>query len=150
MRRRLVTVAMMAAAIAAVLAAGSTTAVGAPSPKTGVVVVTTRLAYTGGAAAGTGIVLTSSGKVLTNNHVIRGARSIRVTVPSTRRTYTATVAGYSVSKDVALLELRNASGLQTVQTGNASAVRVGERVTAVGNAGGSGLGTKSGKVTGLD
>jgi len=60
------------------------------------------------------------------------------------------VAGYSVSKDIALLKLRNASGLQTVQTGNSSTVRVGDRVTAVGNAGGSGtLSRKSGKVTGL-
>ena len=65
--------------------------------------VNTRLAY-GGAAAGTGIVLTSSGEVLTNNHVIRGATSIRVTDVAAGRTYSATVAGYSISKDVALLE----------------------------------------------
>jgi S1-C subfamily serine protease len=111
--------------------------------------VNTRPAFGGGAGAGTGIVLTASGTVLTNNHVIRGAGSIRVTVPSTGRTYTATVAGYSVSKDIALLELRNAHGLQAVQTGNSSTVRVGDRVTAIGNAGGGGLSTKSGKVTGL-
>lgn len=137
-------------AVAAALFVAATPGVSAaPSPTAGVVVVSTRLAYTGGAASGTGIVLTSSGRVLTNNHVIRGAGSIRVTVPSTGRTYTATVAGYSVSKDVALLELRNASGLRTVQTGSSSAVRVGDRVTAVGNAGGSGLGAKSGRVTGI-
>jgi S1-C subfamily serine protease len=121
----------------------------APSPTAGVVVVHTRLAYSGGAGAGTGIVLTSSGTVLTNNHVIRGAGSIRVTVPSTGRTYMATVVGYSVSKDVALLKLEDANGLRTVQTGNASAVRVGDRVTAVGNGGGDGLRTKSGRVTGI-
>jgi S1-C subfamily serine protease len=146
-----------AAAIAAVLAAGSATAFGAPTRATatrgataGVVVVNTRLAYGGGAGAGTGIVLTSSGTVLTNNHVIRGAGSIRVTVPSSGSTYTATVAGYSVSKDVALLRLRNAYGLQTVQTGNSSTVEVGDRVIAVGNSGGTGtLTTKSGRVTGL-
>jgi S1-C subfamily serine protease len=137
-------------AVAAALVVTATPGVlGAPSPKSGVVVVTTRFAYSRGAATGTGIVLTSSGQVLTNNHVIRGAGSIRVTDPSTGRTYSATVSGYSVSKDVALLELRNASGLRTVQTGNASAVRVGDRVTAVGNGGGSGLGTKSGRVTGI-
>ena len=73
------------------------------------------------------IVLTSSGTVLTNNHVIRGADAIRVTVPSTGRAYTATVTGYSVSKDVALLRLRDASALQTVQTSNSSTVRVGDR-----------------------
>ena len=54
----------------------------ATGPTTGVVNVTTSLGYQGGAAAGTGIVLTSSGEVLTNNHVIRGATRVRVTVPS--------------------------------------------------------------------
>lgn len=140
-----------------VLVVASSTALGLPhlssssarTNRTGVVVVNTTLA-TGGVAAGTGIVLTSSGEVLTNNHVIRGATSIRVTDTSTHRTYTATVAGYSVSKDIALLRLRNAHGLQTVLTGNSSDLRVGEGVTAVGNAGGTGVLTvKTGKVTGL-
>ena len=79
----------------ALLAAGVTSAVGAPertaapvrSATTGVVVVHTTLAY-GGQAAGTGVVLTSSGAVLTNNHVIRGASRVRVTDTSTGRTYT--------------------------------------------------------------
>ena len=146
---RLLTVSMVVLAL--VLGASSSATLAAPTATaTGVVVVNTRLAYGGGAGAGTGIVLTSSGRVLTNNHVIRGAGSIRVTVPSTGRTYTATVAGYSVSKDVALLELRDASGLQTVRTGNSSTVRVGDRVVAVGNSGGRGLTTKSGRVTGLN
>jgi S1-C subfamily serine protease len=136
--------------LAVVLGASASTTMAASSgTKTGVVIVETRLAYSGGVGTATGIVLTSSGTVLTNNHVIRGAGAIRVTVPSTGSTYTATVAGYSVSKDVALLELRDASGLQTVQTGNSSTVRVGDRVVAVGNGGGGGLTTKSGRVTGL-
>ena len=146
---RLLTVSMVVLAL--VLGASSSATLAAPTATaTGVVVVNTRLVYGGGAGAGTGIVLTSSGRVLTNNHVIRGAGSIRVAVPSTGRSYTATVAGYSVSKDVALLELRDASGLQTVQTGNSSTVRVGDRVVAVGNSGGRGLTTKSGRVTGLN
>jgi S1-C subfamily serine protease len=146
---RLLTVSMVVLAL--VFGASSSATLAAPTTTaTGVVVVNTRLAYGGGAGAGTGIVLTSSGRVLTNNHVIRGAGSIRVTVPSTGRSYTATVAGYSVSKDVALLELRDASGLQAVQTGNSSTVRVGDRVVAVGNSGGKGLTTKSGRVTGLN
>jgi S1-C subfamily serine protease len=136
--------------LAVVLGASSSATLAAPTATTtGVVIVNTRLAYGGGAGTATGIVLTSSGTVLTNNHVIRGAGAIRVTVPSTGRTYTATVAGYSVSKDVALLKLRDASGLQTVQTGNSSTVGVGHRVVAVGNGGGRGLTTKSGRVTGL-
>jgi S1-C subfamily serine protease len=142
---------LLAASASAVYAApsGATTSTRG-SATAGVVVVRTRLAYGGGAGAATGMVLTSSGTVLTNNHVIRGAGSITVTVPSTGRSYTASVVGYSVSKDVALLRLRNAQGLQTVQTGNSNAVHVGDSVTAVGNAGGSGVLTvKTGKVTGL-
>jgi S1-C subfamily serine protease len=137
--------------LALLLGAGSSTIPAAPAATaTGVVVVHTRFAYSGGGGAATGIVLTSSGTVLTNNHVIRGAGSIRVTVPSTGQSYVATVAGYSVAKDIALLRLRDATGLQTVRTGNSSTVRVGDRVVAVGNGGGGGLSTKSGKVTGLD
>jgi S1-C subfamily serine protease len=144
-----VKVAIVGAVLAMVLAASSSSLAAPSAATTGVVVVNTRLAYGGGGGAGTGIVLTSSGTVLTNNHVIRGADSIRVTVPSTGRSYTATVAGYSVSKDIALLKLRNAQGLATVRTGNSNTVEVGDRVTAVGNGGGTGLTTKSGRVTGL-
>ena len=49
---------------------------------TGVVVIDTNLGYQGGAAAGSGMVLTSSGTVLTNNHVIAGATTIKVVVPN--------------------------------------------------------------------
>ena len=118
----------------------------------GVVNVTTDLAYDSGSAAGTGMVLTSSGRVLTNNHVIRGATAIRVTAPDTGRSYAATVVGYSVGGDVAVLQLKNAEGLSTVSLGDSSRVRVGQRVTAVGNAGGRG-GTPisaPGSVTGLN
>ncbi|MGH3017505.1 MAG: S1C family serine protease [Gaiellaceae bacterium] len=142
-------VAIIGAVLAAVLAASPSSLAAPSAATTGVVVVNTRLAYGGGGGAGTGIVLTSSGTVLTNNHVIRGAGSVRVTVPSSGRTYAATVAGYSVSKDIALLELRDAQGLETVRTGNSNTVDVGDRVTAVGNGGGAGLTTKTGRVTGL-
>jgi S1-C subfamily serine protease len=117
---------------------------------TGVVVVDTTLADGGGSAAGTGIVLTSSGEVLTNNHVIAGSANVRVVVPSTNRTYSARVVGYSTSADVAVLQLQNASNLKTVTVGNAGALRVGAHVTAVGNAGGTGsLTSANGTVTGL-
>jgi S1-C subfamily serine protease len=125
----------------------TTTASGA---RTGVVVVETNLAYSGAAAAGTGFVLTSSGEVLTNNHVIRGATTIHVVDVSTGRSYTAHVLGYSVSRDIALLQLVNAHGLRTASIGNSSGVFSGERVTAVGNAGGTGtLSVVSGRVTAL-
>jgi len=106
----------------------------------------------GAAAAGTGIVLTSNGTVLTNNHVIRGATSIKVTDVGNGRTYTAKVVGYDATKDVAVIQLQNASGLTTANLGDSSSVQTGDSVTALGNAGGKG-GTPSvatGAVTALN
>jgi S1-C subfamily serine protease len=149
----LAAVASAAVVVASALALGrasSADAVTGSSPRAGVVVVETNLAFTGDAAAGTGIVLTSSGEVVTNNHVIRGATTIRVTDVSTRRSYAAHVVGYSVSKDVAVLKLVNAHGLTTATIGDSSNVFNGESVTAVGNAGGTGsLTVVTGRVTGL-
>ena len=117
---------------------------------TGIVVVNTNLAYQNGQAAGTGMVLTSSGEILTNNHVIAGATTIKVVVPGTSHSYTGRVVGYSVAKDVAVIQLANASNLKTVSTANSSALTVGAKVTAVGNAGGGGkLTSSTGTVTGL-
>lgn len=110
----------------------------ASKPDTGIVDIDTALRYEGDTAAGTGMVLSGSGLVLTNNHVIRGATSISVTDSSTGKRYSATVLGYDVSADVALLRLKKASTLHTVAVGNSSSLRVGEHVTAVGNAGGVG------------
>jgi len=118
--------------------------------QTGVVVVQTNLAYQNGSAAGTGIVLTSSGEVLTNNHVIRGATTVKVVVPQTRKSYTARVVGYSVGNDVAVLQLQHASGLATATLGSSAGLKVGRSVTAVGNAGGTGsLTVSTGTITGL-
>lgn len=115
----------------------------------GVVLINTNLGFQGGRAAGTGMVLTSSGEVLTNNHVIAGATTIRVTVPGTSRRYQARVLGYSVQRDVAVIRLHGASGLATVSTGSAK-LRVGQAVTALGNANGSGTLTSApGTITGL-
>ena len=103
-------------------------------------------------SAGTGIVLTSNGEVLTNNHVINGATSIKVTDIGNGRTYTANVVGYDASHDVAVLQLQNASGLTIASLGNSSTVQSGDNVVALGNAGGKG-GTPSvaaGTVTALN
>jgi S1-C subfamily serine protease len=120
------------------------------TPRTGVVVVETNIGYESAAAAGTAIVLTPSGEVLTNNHVIRGATTIRVRVPGSGRSYAASVVGYSISADVAVLQLKGASGLATASLGSSANLRKGQAVTAVGNAGGSGkLAVTTGTVTGL-
>lgn len=137
-------------ALAVVAAVGARLAFGAAKPiGTGVVVVDTNLAYEGGQAAGTGMVLTSSGEILTNNHVIAGATTITVVVPGTAHHYAATVVGYSVTSDVAVLKLRGASNLKTVST-SAAKVPLGTRVRAVGNAGGTGsLTSVAGRITGV-
>jgi S1-C subfamily serine protease len=114
-----------------------------------IVDIRTNLAYQGAAAAGTGIVISSNGLVLTNNHVIRGATKISVTDVGNGRTYKGTVLGYDVAHDVALVQLSGASGLTTATIGGTA--KVGDAVTAFGNAGGVGgtPSSASGKVTGL-
>ncbi len=104
----------------------------------GLVDVNTTLSYYSEEAAGTGIVLTSSGEVLTNNHVIDGATSIKVTDLGNGRVYTATVVGYDRSSDIAVLKLNGASGLRVAPLGDSSAVRPGEAIVGIGNAGGAG------------
>jgi S1-C subfamily serine protease len=104
----------------------------------GLVDVNTTVDYGAAQAAGTGMVLTPDGEVLTNNHVIEGATTISVTDVGNGKTYAATVVGYSVTKDVAVLQLTNASGLQTVTTAASSSVSAGEEVVGIGNAGGAG------------
>lgn len=114
----------------------------------GVVLIDTQSAS--GEAAGTGMVLTASGQVLTNYHVVRDSTAIEVTIADTGTTYTATVLGHDASKDVALLQLKDASGLATV-TPDDDALGVGEQLTAVGNAnGGDRLVAASGSVTALN
>jgi S1-C subfamily serine protease len=118
----------------------------------GLVDVNTTLGVASEEAAGTGIVLTSTGEVLTNNHVIDGATNIRVTDVGNGRVYTATVVGYDRSSDIAVLKLHDASGLKVASLGDSSTVRRGEAVVGIGNAGGVG-GTPSvagGSVTALD
>jgi len=123
----------------------ATTGAGAPSDVSGIsskispalVDINTNLSYESEQAAGTGIVLTSNGEVLTNNHVIDGATSISVTDIGNKQTYKANVVGYDRTGDIAVIQLVGASGLQTAQIASASPA-VGEGVVGVGNAGGTG------------
>ncbi len=140
-------------------AGSSSSASGAPSNASaiaskvdpGLVDVNSTLGYQNTRGEGTGIVLTSTGEVLTNNHVVEGATKITVTDIGNGKTYPATVVGYDTTGDVAVL-LAGASGLQTATTGDSSKVTVGQAVVGIGNAGGRG-GTPShagGSVTGLN
>jgi S1-C subfamily serine protease len=118
---------------------------------TGVVTIVSELYYGEGAAAGTGMVLTADGTVLTNNHVVEGATDIKVTDESTGKTYSAAVVGTDATNDVAVLQLQDASGLATVTIEQSEEPAIGDEVTSVGNAEGTGtLVAASGAVTDLN
>lgn len=85
-------------------------------------------------AAGTGMILNSSGLVLTNAHVIAGATNITVAFDGKTSTHTAKLVGEDAAKDVALIQVKGVSGLPTVTLGNSSNVQVGDAVLAIGNA----------------
>jgi S1-C subfamily serine protease len=148
--RRFLVFVVAALAVASIVTGVALAARSTPSIGTGAVVINTNLGLQGGAAAGTGIVLTSSGEVLTNNHVIRGATSIRVVIPGTKHRYTAKVVGYDVADDVAILKAAGASHLKPVSTAASAKLKVGQAVRAVGNANGNGrLVSARGSITGL-
>ena len=118
----------------------------------GVVDINSQLKYENGAAAGTGMVLSSNGLVLTNNHVVDGSTSLHATLVSSGKTYTAQVLGVDPVDDVALIKLVGASGLKTVSVGDSAKVTLGTGVVAIGNAGGAGghPTVTSGTITSLD
>ena len=118
-------------------ASPSTPSTSAPAQATsaisrGEVDITTTL--DGGEAAGTGMIINSSGQVLTNNHVIENATSIQAQIEGTGRSYKATVVGYDATNDVALLQLQGLDTWPTVTLGDSDNVAIGDQVVAVGNA----------------
>lgn len=137
----------------------SSTGAGAPSDISAIaakvdpalVDINTNLSYEDEQAAGTGMVLTSDGLILTNNHVIDGATSISVTDVGNGKTYNANVVGYDRTGDVAVIKLVGASGLQTVSIASGT-TSVGEAVVGIGNAGGAGgtPSTAGGSITALN
>jgi S1-C subfamily serine protease len=87
-----------------------------------------------GTSAGSGIILTSDGEVLTNAHVVEGASSIKVTVDGESQARTATLVGIDTSTDLALLKIDGASDLATATIGSSADVAVGDDVVVIGNA----------------
>jgi len=104
------------------------------------------------AAAGTGLIITSSGDVLTNNHVVEGSVSIKVTIQGKSGTYAATVLGVDPTDDIAVIHINGVSGLPTVTIADSSTVKVGDTIYALGNALGLGGAPRvtQGTVTALD
>ena len=115
-----------------------------------IVNITTSLSN--GEAAGTGIVVSSSGLVLTNNHVIADSTNVQVEIGGSGDSHAAKVLGYDIADDVALVQIQNVSGLTAAPLGNSSSLQEGDAVVALGNAGGKGGAPTvvSGTVTGLD
>jgi S1-C subfamily serine protease len=117
----------------------------------GIVNINVTLSGNGG-AAGTGMIITSTGEVLTNNHVVDGETSLTIQLPSTGKTYSGHVLGYDLTDDVALVQIDGGGTFQTVSIGNSSNVAIGDAVVALGNAlGRNGLpSVTTGQVTALD
>ncbi|HEV3366708.1 MAG TPA: trypsin-like peptidase domain-containing protein, partial [Acidimicrobiales bacterium] len=92
---------------------------------------------------GTGMIITSGGEVITNNHVISGATTITVTLFGKVTAMPATLVETDPTNDVALLQITGASNLPTVSYGNSDHVQVGDAVVAIGNA----LGLQAGSPT---
>jgi putative serine protease PepD len=103
-----------------------------------------------GSSTGSGVVVTTGGEIITNNHVVSGASQIKVQL-SNGKSYTATVVGTDSKKDLALIELKNApSGLTPATLGDSDAVKVGDQVVAIGSPEGLTGTVTSGIVSALD
>ncbi|MFC8943771.1 S1C family serine protease [Streptomyces rochei] len=102
-----------------------------------------------GSSTGSGVIITGDGEIITNNHVVSGASSVKVTT-SDGKQYTAEVVGTDSSKDLALIKLRDASGLKAATLGDSDAVKVGQQVVAIGSPEGLTGTVTSGIVSALD
>lgn len=89
---------------------------------------------TDSSAAGTGMVVTSDGYVLTNKHVINGANKVTVVLDDGTTYEDVEVVATDPLNDVAFLKIKNASDLPTVTLGDSKTLHVGQQVIAIGNA----------------
>ncbi|MFR9790444.1 S1C family serine protease [Streptomyces sp. MB22_4] len=112
-------------------------------------VVEVNATLAGGSSTGSGVVIASDGEVVTNNHVIAGAQSVKVRT-SDGHSYTADVVGTDSSKDLALIRLEGASGLKAASLGDSRGVQVGDSVVAIGSPEGLTGTVTSGIVSALD
>ncbi|GLW91377.1 S1C family serine protease [Actinokineospora globicatena] len=112
-----------------------------------VVEITTRTANAEG--IGSGVVLSADGRILTNNHVIAGAKEITVSF-SDGRTASAEVVGTDTSADLAVIQATGVSGLTAAALGDSSQVRVGDEVIAIGSPAGLQGTVTTGIVSALD
>ena len=104
-----------------------------------VVDVTATLTYDDETASGTGFVIDAKqGLILTNNHVIRDATEVSVTVPATGQSYQAQIVGADLPADIAVLEIKPVPGLAGAPIGNSATLHAGDPVISFGNQAGAG------------
>ncbi|MGW0497797.1 S1C family serine protease [Streptomyces sp. NPDC003007] len=102
-----------------------------------------------GSSTGSGVIITSDGEIVTNNHVVAGASQIKATT-SDGKTYTAKIVGTDSKKDLALIKLENASGLKAATLGDSAGLQVGDQVVAIGSPEGLSGTVTSGIISALD
>ncbi|MEU6681233.1 trypsin-like peptidase domain-containing protein [Streptomyces sp. NPDC046925] len=102
-----------------------------------------------GEATGSGVIITDDGEIVTNNHVISGATSVKVTT-NDGKSYDAKVVGTDSKKDLALIKLQDASGLKAASLGNSDNVKIGDNVVAIGSPEGLTGTVTSGIISALD
>lgn len=104
---------------------------------------------TSGQSTGSGVIITGDGEIITNNHVVSGASSIKVRL-SDGKTYTADIVGTDPDRDLALIKLEGAKDLKAATLGDSSKVKVGDEVVAIGSPEGLTGTVTSGIVSALD
>ncbi|MGV9312801.1 S1C family serine protease [Streptomyces sp. NPDC003691] len=102
-----------------------------------------------GQSTGSGVIISSDGEVVTNAHVLGGAKTAQVRL-SDGKTYPADVVGTAPDQDLALVKLRGASGLKAAELGDSGSLRVGDQVVAIGSPEGLTGTVTSGIVSALD
>lgn len=102
-----------------------------------------------GSSTGSGVIITSNGEIVTNNHVVSGASQIKVTT-NNGKSYSAKVVGTDSKKDLALIKLENAAGLKAATLGDSAGVQVGDEVVAIGSPEGLSGTVTSGIISALD
>ncbi len=141
------------------VAAGSTSTNVVPSSQKGTVsgvakavspsIVEINATSNAGSSTGSGVIITDDGEIVTNNHVVAGASSVKVTTHDGKQ-YTAEVVGTDSKKDLALIKLENASGLKAATLGDSDSLAVGQQVVAIGSPEGLTGTVTSGIVSALD
>ncbi|MFD8149993.1 S1C family serine protease [Streptomyces sp. NPDC059720] len=102
-----------------------------------------------GSSTGSGVIISSGGEIVTNNHVVSGASKIQVTT-SDGRTYSAKIVGTDSKKDLALIDVQDGSGFKAATLGDSAGVQVGDQVVAIGSPEGLSGTVTSGIISALD